>query len=104
MLRGNWGIAKDKASIHASMEKVQSYEEAFQQIQKATGIADIDELVTKFVEAEDKNFSLFNFVNELNSEIERLEMMISDTKAEIEKFKGQGLNTDNQRERLTKRG
>ena len=28
VLRGNWGIAKDKASIHASMEKVQSYEEA----------------------------------------------------------------------------
>ena len=27
VLRGNWGIAKDKASIHASMEKVQSYEE-----------------------------------------------------------------------------
>merc|ERR1719305_292696 len=26
VLKGNWGIAKDKASIHASMEKVQSYE------------------------------------------------------------------------------
>ena len=45
MLRGNWGIAKDKASIHASMEKVQSYEEAFAKIQAATGISDIDELV-----------------------------------------------------------
>jgi len=98
--KGAWNIAKDKAQMHLSSEKVQSYEEAFQQIQKATGIADIDELVTKFVEAEDKNFSLFNFVNELNSEIERLEMMISDTKAEIEKFKGQGLNTDNQRKKI----
>merc|ERR1711990_99021 len=33
VLRGTWGIAKDKASIHASMEKVQSYEEAFAKIQ-----------------------------------------------------------------------
>ena len=95
--RGAWNIAKDKAQMHLSSEKVQSYEEAFQQIQKATGITDIDELVTKFVEAEDKNFSLFNFVNELNSEIERLEMQITNVKGQVEKFKGQGMNTDNQR-------
>lgn len=98
--RGAWNIAKDKAQMHLSSEKVQSYEEAFQQIQKATGITDIDELVTKFVEAEDKNFSLFNFVNELNSEIERLEMLIADVKSQIETFKGQGMNTDNQRKKI----
>jgi hypothetical protein len=34
--------------------------------------ADVDELVTKFLEAEDKNFSLFNYVNELNNEIEQV--------------------------------
>ena len=39
----------------------------------ATGITDIDELVTTFIAAEDQNFSLFNFVNELNQEQEKLE-------------------------------
>lgn len=77
VLRGNWGIAKDKASIHASMEKVQSYEEAFAKIQAATGISDIDELVTTFINAEDQNFALFNYVNELNSECEKLEEQAS---------------------------
>src|SRR5690348_1041741 len=38
-----WGIAKDKANIHLSMEKVQDYEEAFAKIQKATSITDVDE-------------------------------------------------------------
>lgn len=113
VLRGNWGIAKDKASIHASMEKVrivsfqrpaypptlpcrlrsnlpgspshaphpkprqvQSYEEAFAKIQAATGISDIDELVTTFINAEDQNFALFNYVNELNSECEKLEEQV----------------------------
>lgn len=33
---------------------------------------DVDELVTKFLESEDKNFSLFNYVNELNNEIEQV--------------------------------
>merc|ERR1719218_106955 len=36
--KGAWGIAQDKANIHLSMEKVQSYEEAFAKIQKATKI------------------------------------------------------------------
>jgi chromosome segregation ATPase len=102
VLRGNWGIAKDKASIHASMEKVQSYEEAFAKIQAATGISDIDELVTTFINAEDQNFALFNYVNELNGECDKLEEQISDIRSEIEKYKGQGLNTDNQRKKILK--
>lgn len=28
--------------------------------------------MTKFLESEDKNFSLFNYVNELNNEIEQV--------------------------------
>ena len=102
VLRGNWGIAKDKASIHASMEKVQSYEEAFAKIQAATGISDIDELVTTFINAEDQNFALFNYVNELNGECEKLEEQIAEIRSEIEKYKGQGLNTDNQRKKILK--
>ena len=46
ILQGNWSLAKDKASIHANMEKVQTYEEAFAKIQAATGISDIDELAS----------------------------------------------------------
>jgi TolA-binding protein len=84
------------------MEKVQSYEEAFAKIQAATGISDIDELVTTFINAEDQNFALFNYVNELNGECEKLEEQIADIRSEIEKYKGQGLNTDNQRKKILK--
>lgn len=37
-------------------------------------------------------------------EIEKLEEQISDIKAEIEKYKGQGVNTDNQRKKILKVG
>ena len=46
--------------------------------------------VTTFINAEDQNFALFNYVNELNGECEKLEEQIGDIKAEIEKYKGQG--------------
>lgn len=49
------------------------YEEAFKKIEEATGISDIDELVRTFVEAEKNNYSLFNYVNELSNEMEKLE-------------------------------
>ena len=34
--KGHWKLAGDKATIHAGMEKVQSYEEAFAKIQAET--------------------------------------------------------------------
>ena len=52
---------------------MKSYEEAFAKIREATQILDIDRLVDRFIEVEDQNFSLFNYVNELNNEIEHLQ-------------------------------
>ncbi|GAQ83044.1 hypothetical protein KFL_001330270 [Klebsormidium nitens] len=80
--------------------QVQSYEEAFEKIHQATGIQDIDELVTMFISAEDKNFSLFNYVNELNQELEKLEEQLADTRLEIEKYKGQGASHDSARKKI----
>jgi hypothetical protein len=98
--KGAWGIAKDKASIHLSMEKVQSYEEAFAKIQKATKITDIDQLVQTFINAEDQNFSLFNYANDLSAEIELLEESIQETRNEIKDYQGEGQQGDGQRKRI----
>lgn len=84
--KGAKGISEDKAAIHASMGKVQEYEEAFAKIQKATRISDIDELVQTFLSAEDQNFSLFNYVNDLAHEIEHVEESIGELKQEIQKY------------------
>jgi uncharacterized protein (DUF3084 family) len=102
LAKGNWSQAKEKAAQKASLDRVQSFEEAFQQIKAATGIDNIDELVQTFIDAEDQNFSLFNYVNELNNEVEKLEEQIAEIKAEIEKYKGQGGQNDRQRKKLLK--
>jgi len=100
VVKGHWGLAKDKASIHAGMERVQSYEDAFTQIQKATGISDIDTLVRNFIENEDQNFKMFNYLNELNQEIEKGEEQINELKQETEKYRGQDKGAASQRKRL----
>jgi len=47
----------------------------------------IDELVATFIEAEDQKLSLFNYVNELNNEVEKIEVLIAHLRAEIERHR-----------------
>ena len=94
-----WQGSKDKMIAPLSLETIQSYEEELSKIQVSTGIHDINELVTRFLEAEEQNFSLFNYVNDVNTEIERLEQSTAGMRNQIEKFRGQGASTDNQRKK-----
>ncbi|KAK9834716.1 hypothetical protein WJX74_008491 [Apatococcus lobatus] len=89
VLRGTWSVAKDRTSSTQTAEKVKEYSEAFEKIQKTTGVTDLDRLVEMFMEAEDANFSLFNYVNEVNAEIEKLEDQIGEIRAEVERLRGE---------------
>ncbi len=53
------------SATNVAAEKVQQYGEAFEKIQKATGIEHIDDLVNSFLDAEDRNYTLLNYVNEV---------------------------------------
>lgn len=88
--RNAWDTAKSLVTMTANQEKVQTFEEAFAKIQAATGMCDIDMLVHNFIEAEDKNFSLFKYNNELTADIEKLEQNISEYKEESTALSGFG--------------
>jgi len=90
-------IDKDKQQIQQTQDKVASYEHEFKKIQDATGITGIDELVNKFIEAEEKNYSLFNYVNTLASDIEKMEKDVAAIKKEVDTYKGHGVHSDSSR-------
>ncbi len=46
---------------------------------------------------EDQNFALFNYVNELNGEMELLQEQISQIQLNIEQFKSQGVEMEEKR-------
>lgn len=97
-----------KEAIEADRKKesqedsVETYEAAFERIKEMTGESDLDALVAKFIMVEDRNFALFNFVNEQNNEIETLQEQIEDINNEIEKFKLQGIELEDQRKKILK--
>ncbi len=55
------------------IRNVKIIEDAFDQIKEATGISSVEEIVTTFIKAEEQNYSLYNYVNMLNSEIDTIE-------------------------------
>ncbi len=55
------------------IRNVKIIEDAFEQIKEATGISSTEEIVTTFIKAEEQNYSLYNYVNMLNSEIDMIE-------------------------------
>lgn len=90
--KGQWNVGFNKAlAQNVAAEKVQMYGQAFEAIQQATGIDDIDKLVGTFMEAEDHNYTVFNYVNEVNAEIEKLEDQITTIRHEIEKYTESGI-------------
>jgi coiled-coil domain-containing protein 63/114 len=65
---------KEKRSLMDMYTRnVEVIEHAFSQIEKATGISSVEEIVTTFIKAEEQNYSLFNYVNMLNSDIDTIE-------------------------------
>lgn len=97
-----WGYSNEKVQCLIPQDKLNEYQEAFDKIADSTKVKDIDELVKNFIEAEERNFSLSKFVEELTNESEDLDNKITDIKSEIEMYKNQGLGHDNERKKLQK--
>ncbi|XP_056131279.1 coiled-coil domain-containing protein 114 [Lampris incognitus] len=77
---------KEQKKMDSVEESMDILEETFERIKAVTGEDNLDMLVSRFIQVEDRNFALFNFVNEQNNEAEALRDQISQTQGEIEKF------------------
>lgn len=69
-------VAKNKEKknlMDMYIRNVNVIEDAFAQIKQQTGISSIEEIVTTFIKADEQNYSLYNYVNQLNSEIDLIE-------------------------------
>lgn len=79
-----------KGPIEPPPPEEENVEEIMPLLMEATGIDDTQELLEKFVKAEEQNFSMYNFVNDLHNTAEALEESIAALRAEHTKQKGQG--------------
>ena len=76
------------------VRNVNIIEDAFAQIKQQTGISSIEEIVTTFIKAEDQNYSLYNYVNTLNTEIDLVEESNKSIEEEIQRHEKFGEMTE----------
>lgn len=69
------------------MRNARIIEDAFEQIKEATGIQNIEEIVTTFIKAEEQNTSLYNYVNLLNQETDVIEEQNNQLDHRIDRFR-----------------
>ena len=93
-------IKKYEAQLNGLQQETSKFEEIFDKIKEATGIEDTDTLVESFIENEDRNFALYNYVNNMNNEIESLKDDIRRLKDEIELIKKEGVDSDVHRKEI----
>lgn len=113
--RTAWGIARDTAYIHVSLQKVQQYEEALATVKESmvTGSAttaagsqngqqqsdeSLKSVVDNFQKTEAQNYSLYNYVSELDREAEQLEEEIDDMEQRLARHRSYGIGNGSQTE------
>uniref|UniRef100_A0A3Q3WXD8 ODAD1 central coiled coil region domain-containing protein n=1 Tax=Mola mola TaxID=94237 RepID=A0A3Q3WXD8_MOLML len=93
---GNEAVSelKEQRMMDPEEKSLDALEDVFKRIQTVTGEDDLDMLVTRFIQIEDRNFTLFNFVNEQTNVTKTLRDQISQMQAETEQFRVAGLQQD----------
>ena len=72
-----------KKQLDAYTKHIKVVEDAFKQIQQATGISSIEEIVTAFIKSQEQNYEVYTYMNNLTSEIDLLEDNLRATKHKI---------------------
>ncbi|KAK2861945.1 hypothetical protein Q5P01_001478 [Channa striata] len=95
-------VSKEQKRMESGEESLEALEEAIEKIQEVTGEDNLNMLVTRFIRAENRNFALFNFVNEQNNDAEALRDQISEIKGEMEQFQLKSLQQEQDHRTLLK--
>lgn len=94
-LKNVWLVNEKESDLRRQSERLKAVEDGLTKIKKKTGVHDAEALATALLSAEEKNFSLFNMINQLNTEMEALEIENNDVEARIAQCTGSGGHNNN---------
>ncbi|GAB1864888.1 Coiled-coil domain-containing protein 63 [Camponotus japonicus] len=88
--------AERQAKREQKQNKIAALMQILQTIKQFTGEQEIDKLTAHFIKQEEENFALFNYVNELNDELESLQARMEQLTAAIDEARAQNVHRDQQ--------
>ena len=91
-----------KVLIDVQAEKLKKYDEDLEKLKGSHGLNSLEEIVNIYVDSEMQNFSIFNHVMELSSEMEQLDMQIVEIRSKIDKHRVPDTENDLERKEMIK--
>ncbi|KAM8867952.1 outer dynein arm-docking complex subunit 1-like, partial [Synchiropus picturatus] len=88
---GQLSDLEEQREMEPTTEMLESLEEAFTRILVLTKADNLDIVATRFIQVEDRNFALFNYVNEQATETEAVKDQISQMQVEMKQFEEERL-------------
>ena len=90
-------LATETSSLNSIQYTIQSYQQMFEQLKKMTGTSSMEEIVSTYVAVEEEMFSLYNFIQTVNAEIDNVVEQQNQIVIDIEVYKQQQLEQEQQR-------
>ena len=90
----------EQNSLAGIEEKIAEYNQMFEELKKMTGASSLEEVVSTYVAHEDEMFSLYNFVQTVNSEIDTLKEQELHIEEEIMAYKLRAEEQEEQRRKV----
>lgn len=90
-------MAAEQNSLAELRDKIASNEAMFEKLKSMTGVESLEEMVSNYIAHEEEMFSLYNFIQTMNSDIDAVTEATAQLEADIAKFKADQLDQDLQR-------
>jgi len=74
-------------TLDSDLHTLNQYKESFDSIKEVAELNEVDAIIARFLQQEAENFALFNYVTELNGEIESRQEEVNDVQQNIDEMK-----------------
>lgn len=87
-------MLNEQNSLKELKNKISSYEVMFNQLKKMRAVESIEEMVTSYITHEEEMFSLYNFIQTINSDIDNIQEMTANMEKSIKLFQSNQYDQD----------
>eukprot|EP01038_Epipyxis_sp_PR26KG_P015498 gene15498-20915_t len=90
-------MANEQNLLAGIRDKIEIHEKMFEQLKNMTGVESLEEMVSNYIAHEEEMFSLYNFIQAINSEIDTVLESTTQTEQDIASYKENQYDQDQQR-------
>jgi len=90
-------LGQEQNTLADLKEKIATYENMFNQLKYMAGVDSLEEMVSSYIAHEEEMFSLYNFIQTVNAEIDAVSEATIQTEHEILRYRDEQQNQDQQR-------